>query len=153
MLSKQYTDRFTETSQQPRIISHANALASWPEDLDNNLLNTQHIDLKSCTETHGQLQKLTAGSHAQPTQLLPKQLTVSLNQGYEQDLITKERSSTCTTKRTIGQQLRIPQLANHSLQKVVWNDRASQEESNATSNVSNNGRKRWELPEKSYCEQ
>ncbi|KZT75588.1 hypothetical protein F511_47388 [Dorcoceras hygrometricum] len=24
MLSKQYTDKFTETSQQPRIISHAN---------------------------------------------------------------------------------------------------------------------------------
>ncbi|KZV30829.1 hypothetical protein F511_36837 [Dorcoceras hygrometricum] len=34
-------------------------------------------------------------------------------------------------------------------QKVIWNDRASQEESNATSNVPNNGRKRWELLEKS----
>ncbi|KZV38938.1 hypothetical protein F511_17014 [Dorcoceras hygrometricum] len=29
-----------------------------------------------------------------------------------------ERSSTCTTKRTIGQQLRVPPLANHSLQKL-----------------------------------
>ncbi|KZV53566.1 hypothetical protein F511_27290 [Dorcoceras hygrometricum] len=37
--------------------------------------------------------------------------------------------------------------------KVVWNDRASQEESKATSHVPSNGRKRWELPEKSYCEQ
>ncbi|KZV55463.1 hypothetical protein F511_31063 [Dorcoceras hygrometricum] len=32
--------------------------------------------------------------------------------------------------------------------KVVWNDRASQEESNAISHVPNNDRKRWELPEK-----
>ncbi|KZV18075.1 hypothetical protein F511_38111 [Dorcoceras hygrometricum] len=63
-------------------------------------------------------EKLMAGSHATPTQLLPKQLTGSLNQGYEQDLNTKERSSTCTTKRTIGQQLRVPQLANHRLQKL-----------------------------------
>ncbi|KZV28602.1 hypothetical protein F511_31451 [Dorcoceras hygrometricum] len=37
--------------------------------------------------------------------------------------------------------------------KVIWNDRALQEESNATSNVPNNGQKRWELLEKSYCEQ
>ncbi|KZV29413.1 hypothetical protein F511_28936 [Dorcoceras hygrometricum] len=37
--------------------------------------------------------------------------------------------------------------------KVVWNDRASQEESNATSNVSNNGRKRREFTGIAHGEQ
>ncbi|KZV50755.1 ENHANCER OF AG-4 protein 2 [Dorcoceras hygrometricum] len=96
-----------------------------PRDLDSNLLNTQHTDLKSCTKLTAKYR--SSGWEPRSTntittkttywKLKPRLGTRSQHKGTEQDLNTKERSSTCTTKHTIGQQLRVPQLANHNLQK------------------------------------
>ncbi|KZV28792.1 hypothetical protein F511_28856 [Dorcoceras hygrometricum] len=102
---------------------------------------------KSVTEyvATGCYQKLTAGSHAQPATIQPIQLNRKLKQrlilrSQQQFEVLPQRHDTwpkTVTSRSSTSRSQIP--------KVVWNDRVSQEESNATSNVSNNGRQRREF--------